>query len=206
MAHGLRRRPAVRRAGIGLVLFAATVGCHGPDKSATGNPPPAPRLPSTLPAPKIGQSDQATPTAGRAAPPVTTAGNGQNFAPLGEEFTSRGGLTPAGVGQTAPVAAPTLPTTGGTLRPTPPAPPPNPAAEPPPPVSPLSPPAYPPQVLRDPIPPDPPAASGANGTPVGPPTSSSVIAVPALPPTTENSTSASGPIAAPAGPLGPVGN
>jgi hypothetical protein len=198
MTQGLRRRPAtIRRLGIGLVLFGAAVGCQGTDRLPASNLSPPPRLPSSLPAPSVGP---AAPAARTVAPSATPPG-GQTTSWNGE-MPARAGLTQTGGVQPAPIARPTLPTTGGTLPLVPPDAPTGGRGSPPPPPEPTAPAYQPPTVLQNPTPPPPPVtSSAAPATPVSPPTTDVVPAAPALPSSGGVAVPAS-PIAAPSLPLG----
>jgi hypothetical protein len=197
MTHGLRRRPAtIRRIGFGLVLFGAAVGCHGTDKLPTSNLPPPPKLPTSLPAPAVGQ----------AAAPTRTPPTGQPTSWNGGESTARAGLTQTGGVQPAPIARPSLPTTGGNLPLVSADTPTSGRGSPPPPAEPATPPYQPPMVLKDPLPPLPPPTPGETPTaPVSPPTAEVIPAAPALP-SGGDVAAPSSPIAAPSLPLGGSGN
>lgn len=203
MTQGLRHRPAtIRRLGIGLVLFGAAVGCQGTDKLPTSNLSPPPKLPSSLPAPSVGQ----TPLTAQTATPPARLPASQTTSWNNDEMPARGGLTQTGGMPSAPIAKPTLPTTGGNLPLIPADIPTGGRGSPPPPTEPLTPAYQPPTVLKDPTPPPPPAtSSAAPSAPVSPPTAEAVPAAPALP-SGGGIAAPSSPIAAPSLPLGSGGS
>ncbi len=183
MTQGLRHRPAaVRRLGIGLVLFGAAVGCQGTDKAPTSSLPPLPppKLPASQPttwngnspAPAAGTQDRATAT-------TSTTGQKASFNRADTDPMTPTGLSPAAQ---AGLPVPTVPRNAAVFprspsTPATPTTPPSTDRSPtlPDPVG-LS--SYnPPTVLKDPLPPAPPPIN----SPTPPASSSTPAAPPALP-------------------------